>query len=426
MTWRSTSLRAVAEVALGRQRAPQHATGPNMVAYLRAANVKDGTLSLDDVLEMNFTPSEQVIFGLRPGDVLMTEGSGSRSVVGSSAVWRGEIAGTVCFQNTLLRLRPRSGIVDPHYLAWWAQAARASGQLASIAGGANIYHLSADRVRQLPMMLPSLEEQRRIAGFLNAQTSKIDALKQARSDQFRLLEDRQLSQIFSAVRGVEEPGTRRASGLDWLGDVPTSWPVLSVSSQFEVLLGKMLNPDRTRGEYLRPYLRNTNVQWDVITTEDLLLMDFPPHERARYEVRPGDLLICEGGQPGRSAIWAGGIEEIYYQKALHRARSRGRTSPRWLFYCLRAAVAQDVFSVEGNTTTIGHLTGEQLRAHRFAFPDRGVQDRLVDGLDQAGEVSQVIRRSLKRQTELLNERRQALITAAVTGQIDVTTARGVG
>lgn len=239
------------------------------------------------------------------------------------------------------------------------------------------------------------------------------------------LEEREISRVFAAVGGVDEPGTRKRSGLRWLGDVPEDWPVLSVSSQFEVLLGKMLNQERVRGEHLRPYLRNTNVQWDRIDTDDLLVMDFPPHERTRYEIRTGDLLICEGGQPGRSAIWDGRVEEIYYQKALHRARSRGRSSVRWLFYCLRAATALDVFAVEGNTTTIGHLTGEQLRAHRFPFPDRHVQDRLVVELDAAAVAARRAQSTIRKQVELLTERRQALITAVVTGQIDVATARGV-
>lgn len=101
-------LRAFAEVALGRQRSPQYEDGPFMVPYLRAANVKDGELDLSDVKSMSFSPNEQRIYALRPGDVLVSEGSGSLGTVRASAVWSGEINDVVCFQNTLLRLRPRS------------------------------------------------------------------------------------------------------------------------------------------------------------------------------------------------------------------------------------------------------------------------------------------------------------------------------
>lgn len=201
--WRKTNLRAVAEVALGRQRSPQHSSGPHMVPYLRAANVKDGVLDLSDILEMNFSPTEQKIFSLIPGDVLMTEGSGSRSVVGASAVWRGELTGTVCFQNTLLRLRPLSGVVDSSYLAWWVRGAHSSGLLASIASGANIFHLSAERVRQLTFHLPPMHEQRRIVAELDERVGLADELIALRQRQVELLAERRRSIIATSTGMIE-------------------------------------------------------------------------------------------------------------------------------------------------------------------------------------------------------------------------------
>src|SRR5690242_11630995 len=117
-----------------------------MVPYLRSANVIDGALDLSDVKEMNFTPQEQRFFSLREGDILVTEGSGSLRTVGASAVWRNNLPGTVCFQNTLLRIRPRSCETDPKFLEWWCRFAYADGLFASVGGGVNIFHLSAERV----------------------------------------------------------------------------------------------------------------------------------------------------------------------------------------------------------------------------------------------------------------------------------------
>jgi type I restriction enzyme S subunit len=209
-----------------------------------------------------------------------------------------------------------------------------------------------------------------------------------------------------------------------LGSVPQEWPVAAVAHHFDVDLGKMLNPERARGEHMRPYLRVANVQWGEIGTGDLLQMDFPPEERRRYGLRAGDLLVCEGGSwPGRAAIWAGSIQEIYYQKALHRLRPRGSSLAGWLYYCLMAAERLNVFAVQGNTSTMTHLTREQLRPQRFPFPDIDVQRSTVAELDSAARADDELRRALIRQLALLAERRQALITAAVTGQLDVTTAR---
>lgn len=280
-------------------------------------------------------------------------------------------------------------------------------------------------IEQLQVPLPGLTEQRRIADLLAAQTDQIDQLVAHRRLQVELFKLRTFAGVFQAIRGSRVLGPRKRSGLSWLGHVPFDWPVATVSSQYEVLLGKMLNPERLQGASLRPYLRNTNVQWDRIDIGNLFRMDFPASERSRYRVLPGDLLVCEGGQPGRAAIWRGETDEVYYQKALHRVRERGYSSTRWLYYCLRVATALNVFAVEGNQTTIAHLTCEQLRAHRFPFPSREMQDRLIEDLDEMQAAEREFTSYADRQVELLEERRRALIVAAVTGQMDVAMARGV-
>lgn len=193
-------LRAYAEVHLGRQRSPQHDTGPYMTQYLRAANVKDGELDLSDVKSMNFEPDERDQFSLQQGDVLVTEGSGSITAVGASAVWNGEIEGTVCFQNTLLRLRPR-GSTDPRFLAWWCRYAYADGLFASVAQGANIHHISAERVRSLSMVYVPPATQQAIADYLDAETSRINSIIEREHQTVNLLVERRRTLITAIVTG---------------------------------------------------------------------------------------------------------------------------------------------------------------------------------------------------------------------------------
>ena len=197
------ALRAYAEVALGRQRSPQHDSGPDMTQYLRAANVKDGELDLSDVKEMNFDPNEQQHFALLPGDVLVTEGSGSLASVGASAVWGGDVDGTVCFQNTLLRLRPRPS-TSGRFLGWWCRHAFADGLFASIATGANIFHLSAERVRALPMAYLPFERQRAIADFLDTETARIAALITKKRRMMDLLDERWRNEVRLQMRLLGE------------------------------------------------------------------------------------------------------------------------------------------------------------------------------------------------------------------------------
>lgn len=196
-------LRWVAEVLLGRQRAPEHDQGPHMVRYLRAANVKDGELDLSDVKEMNFTPAEQRIFALARGDVLVSEGAGSLAAVGATAVWNAELAGTICFQNTLLRIRPR-GDVDARFLGWWSRHAFSSGLFAAVAGGANIYHLGAQRVRGLPIAVPPIDTQRATVDRLDREEAQAHRAIQSLEAQLALLAERRQALITSAVSGLVE------------------------------------------------------------------------------------------------------------------------------------------------------------------------------------------------------------------------------
>lgn len=273
--------------------------------------------------------------------------------------------------------------------------------------------------------LPPIEEQRRIAEFLDTQVNHLRAAMELTEFQQRTVEERQQAFVQASVIGLGLPGRRRDSAVEWIGSVPEEWSIHSIGRKFEVQLGKMLAPDRVSGAHERPYLRNTNVQWDRIDTTDLLTMNFPPGEQTRYRVLPGDLLVCEGGDIGRAAIWDGSIQEIYYQKALHRVRPRSATSVRWLYYVLRAATRLGVFTAEGGLSTIAHLTGEQLRGHRVPIPPAGVEHQLISELDARSAATNRLVDSLAKRLALLEERKQALITAAVTGQFDVTTARTV-
>ena len=150
-------------------------------------------------------------------------------------------------------------------------------------------------------------------------------------------------------------------------------------------------------------------------------MSFEAEERLRYRVRKGDLLVCEGGAGvAESAVWGGLVDEVYYQKSLHRVRSRRHVPVEWLMYWLRLAKEVGVFASDGNIATIPHLTGEQLRAYRIPIPPDG--HSRVARLAEEVQAMYRLASSLQSGNSLLLENRQALITAAVTGQFDVTTA----
>jgi type I restriction enzyme S subunit len=279
-------------------------------------------------------------------------------------------------------------------------------------------------LRLIRIPVPPLEDQRRIADFLDDQTTRIDRILTARQQQVQRLTESRYGQAFAMVRGAGVPGGRRPSGVSWIGSIPEHWVTTTVHAAYEVLLGKMLDEGKFTGQHPVPYLRNTNVQWDRIDTNDLKTMDIAPDELGRFTVRPGDLLICEGGQPGRSALWEGGIRPLGYQKALHRARARGDSDVRWLQNYLRSAVYLNVFAVENGQTTIGHLTGEQLRALRLPLPSAQEQQQLLAELERQLLQFDGLANQYQHSVDLLAELKHSLISAAVSGQFDVSSADG--
>ena len=150
-------------------------------------------------------------------------------------------------------------------------------------------------------------------------------------------------------------------------------------------------------------------------------MDIPTREYDRYTVRPGDLLVCEGGEVGRSAIWSGELAICGFQKALHRLRPRRGDVPRFMYFVLRAASNRDIFS-DGHVSTIAHLTGDKLRTHRFQFPPLHEQMSIVEYLDRStANIDAGIELS-RRQIGLVQEYGTRLIADVVTGKLDVREA----
>jgi type I restriction enzyme S subunit len=132
----------------------------------------------------------------------------------------------------------------------------------------------------------------------------------------------------------------------------------------------------------RPYLRNKNVQWGRIDVDDLLHMDFSDEEFERFRLHEGDLLVCEGGEVGRAAIWRAPIAECGYQKALHRVRPFGGVAPEFLLYLMRYYADTRLFERYVTGSTIDHLPQEDLRQLPVPLPPLAEQRRIVAAIEE--------------------------------------------
>lgn len=284
-------------------------------------------------------------------------------------------------------------------------------------------HLNAEELGSSVVVVPCAQEQADIAEFLGRETGKIDELVAEQRRLMELLKEKRQAVISHAVtRGLNPAAPLKPSGVEWLGEIPAHWSVAPIASRYSVQLGKMLDSTKITGDHLRPYLRVFDVQWGDINTADLPLMDFDEYAREKFRLAPGDLLVNEGGSyPGRAAIWTGKINECYYQKALHRMRAHRpeEDSTQYLYFLMSWAANQGVFVAGGNETTIEHLPAEKLRRYRFAFPPRSEQLAIATFLHNELATLDTLTAEAQRAIDLLQERRTALISAAVTGQIDV-------
>jgi type I restriction enzyme S subunit len=180
----------------------------------------------------------------------------------------------------------------------------------------------------------------------------------------------------------------------------------------------MLDEKRIRGTRLAPYLRNADVQWGNVNTDDLPLMDFDDNDRERYSLRAGDLLVCEGGEVGRTAIWSGEVAGCFFQKAIHRLRPvTDRDDPRFFRYFMRMCADRGDFAI-GTASTIVHLTAEKLRVIRYPAPPMAQQRVIADYLDRETARLDALVAAKERLLGLLAEKRRALIARAVTRGLD--------
>jgi type I restriction enzyme S subunit len=281
--WRRVRLGDAVDVTIGRQRSPRHANGDHIVRYLRAANVKDGRLLLDDVLSMNFEPTEQNTYRLTIGDVLVTEGCGSIGELGASAAWGDELMGPVCFQNTLLRLRARPGLTLPAFVETWARWAYSSGIWAAHASGTNIFHIGATRAREIELDLPTIDEQRRIVDLVGS----VDA-------------------VIASARRIEELArhTAHACFLDCIANAPGTQALgKSVTIRGGKRLPKGTPWSATKTDH--PYIRVTDISDGRVVLDDLVCVpDIVWPLIAQYVVLTGDVIISIVGTIGEVALIA--------------------------------------------------------------------------------------------------------------------------
>ena len=202
-------------------------------------------------------------------------------------------------------------------------------------------------------------------------------------------------------------------------DIPDSWEWVTLKSIAISSLGKTLDKAKNKGE-LKPYLCSINVYWDGIDLTTVKEARLEEGELPKYLLKPGDLLICEGGDVGRSAVWES-TQEMYYQNALHRVRFYGGINPYFfqlLLECYKGNLILDTYS---KGMTIKHLVQTALNAIIFPLPPLAEQNRIVDAINRLLPFLRSYDRAEKRITALNTEfpetLKKSILQEAVQGKL---------
>ena len=222
------------------------------------------------------------------------------------------------------------------------------------------------------------------------------------------------------TRGIDENGNLRSEETHEfkdspLGRIPVEWGVKSVGRVFSIQLGKMLSKESKTGEDPFPYVGNKNVQWERIDSSAVEWMDFSPREREKFMLTPGDILVCEGGEVGRSCVWQGEISNCFYQKAVHRLRPKERCHTKLFPKFMRWAISRGVLSDFTSQTSISHLTKEKLEALPITIQSEEEQARICRVFDCVD--ASVL--SAENQLGKLTALKTALMQDLLTGKVSV-------
>jgi type I restriction enzyme S subunit len=203
------------------------------------------------------------------------------------------------------------------------------------------------------------------------------------------------------------------SGVEWIGEIPEGWSITPLKHFANVALGKMLTSEDKGGQLLKPYLRSQNVQSEACDLSDVKEMWFSEKELEDLRVHKDDLLVNEGGDVGRTAIWTLNDFEVYIQNSINKVTILNG-NPKYFFYHFQFHHKRGYFDGIVSRVSIPHLTKEKLSNIDFITPTIPEQQQIVTYLDQKTTLIDQIISGSEKKIELLKEQRTATINHAVT------------
>lgn len=327
------------------------------------------------------------------GDVLLTkDGANTGNVTLNTLREPFSLLSSVCL------IKPDRQKLLPEFIVYYLQSDAGLEAITGKMTGAAIKRIILKSLKQSTIPLPPLDEQKRIVAVLD---EAFEGLARARANAEANLAD------------VRELTLNHLRTL--FSDCERLHPLRPVGEIGDHCLGKMLDKNKNQGA-LRPYLRNINVRWFQVETSDMLEMRIEDREVERYSAQKGDLLICEGGYPGRAAVWDQD-EPVFFQKALHRVRFSNPAYATFLMHYLFLKDATGQLKEQFTGSGIQHFTGQALAQFRMPFPDLKTTEKLVAKIEEMRAATDVLERQYEAVISQLENLRQSLLQKAFSGEL---------
>ncbi len=363
--WRSALLSDVAEIKGGLAKGKDRAgVALRTVPYLRVANVQQRYLDLSEVSEIKATESEICDLALEQGDVLLNEG-GDRDKLGRGWVWEGQIP--LCIhQNHVFRARPKANLVDPYYLSYWANTEQARNYFIKTGKQTtNLASISKSNLSNLPVPLPPLPEQRRIAAILD----QAEALRAKRRAALAKL-DTLAQSIFIEMFG--DPSVN-----------PRNWPQVTMASLFQTppIFGTMIPPAVDGGDWLS--LRVANIQEWKLDLSDRKNVQLPASMIKRHSVSDGDLLmaraIASQDHLGKCVVAYPGSQKWAFDSHLMRLRfDLNKAEPEFIRSFLRTPGGRQIFLKASRRSAVQfNINTKEIAALKIPAPPVALQREFV-------------------------------------------------
>lgn len=392
---------------------------------LRVADFERQSFKISDsnLTTRSILPKDRGSRLLKKGDLLIEKsGGGDKTLVGCVVLFDKEYEAVT--SNFVAKMSPRESY-DSHFLTYvFSQLYAGKVNYPSIKQTTGIQNLDADAYLMEKFCFPPMHEQRNISCFLDYETAKIDNLIEKQQQLIELLKEKRQAVISHAVtKGLNPDVPMKDSGVEWLGEVPEHWIVRRLKHTANLQSGIPKGKDLTgKNSISVPMLRVANVQDGYLDLEDVHTIDIEPSQLERYLLRDGDVLMNEGGdndQLGRGAVWTASIDNCIYQNHVFAIRPQNIESD-WLDILTRAAYAKfHFYRVAKQSTNLASISSTNIKETPLLIPPVEERVEILKFIKlQLGRLKKSEELSVN-QVALLQERRTALISAAVTGKIDV-------